>query len=241
MTNATPVSERTLVELFRRQAATRAGKAAMFHRDGDRWAPITWDIYAENARALAAFFIGAGLDEGAHVAIWSFNRPEFLITSSATMLARACTAPLYQTLSASEAAYVLRHSDAPIAVVENEDHLAKVLEVRDLLPALRCVVLMDGAAPDGEEAFVVSWHNAVQRGLDALPQLAEDLDRRSDAVQPSDIATLVYTSGTTGPPKAVMATHGNLIAAINALGPIVNLSSDDRVLSYLPLAHILAR
>ena len=241
MTKATPVAERTLVELFRRQTASRSNSPAMFHRDGDSWAAIDWKTYAEQARSLAAFFISARLNEAEHVAIWSFNRPEFLITSTATMLARACTAPLYQTLSASEAAYVLGHSDAPIAVVENEDHLAKVLEVRDQLPALRCVVLMDGAAPDSDGAFVVSWNDALQRGRDALPKLADDLDRRSDAVQPGDIATLVYTSGTTGPPKAVMATHGNLIAAINGLGPIVNLSSDDRVLSYLPLAHILER
>jgi len=241
MTNATPVPERTLVELFRRQATSRSGSPAMFHREGDSWAAIDWNTYAQQARSMAAFFISVGLNEEEHVAIWSFNRPEFLIASTATMLARACTAPLYQTLSASEAAYVLRHSDAPIAVVENEDHLAKVLEVRNQLPALRRVVLMDGVAPERDEAFVVSWTDAMQRGLDALPQIAEDLDRRSDAVQPSDIATLVYTSGTTGPPKAVMATHGNLIAAINALGPIVNLSSDDRVLSYLPLAHILER
>jgi long-chain acyl-CoA synthetase len=241
MTNATPVPERTLVELFRRQAASRSSSPAMFHRDGDSWAAIDWNTYAQQARILAAFFISAGLNEEAHVAIWSFNRPEFLIASTATMLARACTAPLYQTLSASEAAYVLGHSDAPIAVVENEDHLAKVLEVRDQLPALRCVVLMDGAAPGGDDAFVVSWNDAMQRGRDALPQLEDDLDRRTDSVQASDIATLVYTSGTTGPPKAVMATHGNLIAAINGLGPIVSLSSDDRVLSYLPLAHILER
>jgi len=117
------------------------------------------------------------------------------------MLTRACSAPLYQTLSAAEAAYVLSHSDAPIAVVENRELLSMVLEVRDRLPALRCVVLMQGAAPDGEEAFVVSWGQALQRGTDALTQVADDLDRRSDAVQPSDIATLVYTSGTTGPPK----------------------------------------
>ena len=240
-TNATPVPERTLVELFRRQSAARADSPAMLHRAGDHWASIAWSAYAEQARSLAAFFISAGLREQAHVAIWSFNRPEFLVTSTATLLARACTAPLYQTLSVAEAAYVLSHSDAPIAVVENPELLSRVLEVRHRLPALTCVVLMEGAAPDGEEAFVVSWAQALQRGADALTHVADDLDRRSDAVQPSDIATLVYTSGTTGPPKAVMATHGNLIAAINALGPIVNLSANDRVLSYLPLAHILER
>ena len=236
-----PVHERTLVALFRRQATARGDKPAMFHRAGDRWATITWNAYAQEARELAAFFIDAGLEEGQHVAVWSFNRPEFVITSTATMLSGACTAPLYQTLSAPEAGYVLGHSDAPIAVVENEHLLAKVLEVRDRLPALRRVVLMEGAAPEVDGLAVVSWEDALRRGRDALGHLAVELDRRGDAVQPSDVATLVYTSGTTGPPKAVMATHGNLISAINGLAPIVDLSSDDRVLSYLPLAHILER
>jgi long-chain acyl-CoA synthetase len=181
------------------------------------------------------------LREQEHVAIWSRSRPEFLIASAATMLARACTAPLYQTLSAAEAGYVLGHSAAPIAVVENAEFLAKMLTERDRLPALRCVVLIEGAAPPGDGGFVVSWADALQRGVDALPQLSAELERRSDSVQSADIATLVYTSGTTGPPKAVMATHANLIAAINALGPVVELSAEDRVISYLPLAHILER
>jgi long-chain acyl-CoA synthetase len=241
MAAATPVQERTLVELFRRQAASRGGAPAMFHRAADQWVPIAWDEYAQQARRLAALFIGLGLQEGEHVAIWSFNRPEFIVASTATMLARACTAPLYQTLSVQEAAYVLGHSDAPIAVVENEAFLASLLEVRDRLPALRTVVLIEGAAPQRAGTFVVSWSDATERGAAALAQVAAELDRRSDAVQPTDVATLIYTSGTTGPPKAVMATHGNLIAAINALGPIVDLSSGDRVLSYLPLAHILER
>src|SRR5579862_31390 len=236
-----PVDERTLVELFRRQAASHAEQPAMFHRSVDRWQPTTWNAYADRARTLAAFFLSAGLGEREHVAIWSHGRPEFLIASTATMLARASTAPLYQTLSAAEAAYVLEHSAAPIAVVENAELLDRVVAERDRLPALRCVVLIDGAVRPGDGSFVVSWADAMLRGMNALPLLSAELERRSDAVQPADVATLVYTSGTTGPPKAVMATHGNLIAAINALGPIVNLSVDDRVLSYLPLAHILER
>jgi long-chain acyl-CoA synthetase len=236
-----PVTERTLVQLFLRQAASRGGNPAMFHRDGDHWAPIGWDDYATQARSLAAFFMSTGLLPSEHVAIWSFNRPEFVISSTATLLAGACTAPLYQTLSAEEAAYVFAHSDSPIAVVENQALLARVLAVRDRLPSLRCVVLMDGDVPAGEEAFVVTWADAMRRGTDAVATLGDELDARGDAVGPADVATLVYTSGTTGPPKAVMATHQNLIAAINALAPIVDLSTDDRVLSYLPLAHILER
>jgi long-chain acyl-CoA synthetase len=236
-----PIEERTLIELFRRQAESRGDNPAMFHREGDHWTPISWAAYHERTRRLAAFFMSLGLQVGEHVAIWSFNRPEFVISSTATLLAGACTAPLYQTLSAEEASYVLAHSDAPIAVVENHALLTRVLAVRDRLPALRCIVLMDGNPPEGDAQLVVSWDDAMRRGTDALAAHARDLDARSDAVGPGDVATLVYTSGTTGPPKAVMATHGNLIAAINALGPIVELSADDRVLSYLPLAHILER
>ena len=236
-----PVHERTLVQLFLRQVELRADRPAMFHRLDDHWAPITWGEYAQQARALAAFFMSSGLQEEGHVAIWSFNRPEFIITSTATMLARGSTAPLYQTLSAEEAAYVLAHSEAPIAVVENAALLAKVLEVRDRLPALRHIVLMRGTPADTDPDIVISWAEALLRGGEALPNLGQELDMRIESVQPSDLATLVYTSGTTGPPKAVMATHHNLVAAIDALGPAVQLSPDDRVLSYLPLAHILER
>ena len=236
-----PVHERTLVQLFLRQVELRADRPAMFHRVDDHWAPITWAEYAQQARALAAFFMSSGLPEEGHVAIWSFNRPEFIITSTATMLARASTAPLYQTLSAEEAAYVLAHSEAPIVVVENAALLAKVLEVRDRLPALRHIVLMRGTPADTDPDIVISWAEALLRGGEALPDLSQELDMRIESVQPSDLATLVYTSGTTGPPKAVMATHHNLVAAIDALGPAVQLSPDDRVLSYLPLAHILER
>jgi long-chain acyl-CoA synthetase len=235
------VRGRTLVAVFREQAALRAADPAMFHRVEGTWMPIIWRDYAEQARKMATFFIREGLREHEHVAIWSFNRPEFIISSTATMLARACTAPLYQTLSEEEAAYVLGHSDAPIVVVENAALLAKVLAVRDRLPGLRRVVLMDGVPEAADAGLVISWLDALQRGADASPQEAEELERRAEAVEPADVATLVYTSGTTGPPKAVMATHRNLVAAIDALVPVVELSPEDRVLSYLPLAHILER
>lgn len=236
-----PVRERTMVELYRRQAVQRAEEPAMFHRADGHWVAITWKQYAEQARQLAAFFMSTGLAEGQHVAIWSFNRPEFIIASTATLLARACTAPLYQTLSAEEAAYILHHSEAPVAVLENRHMLAKVLEVRDRLPALRQVVLIDGVPNSAEEGFVTSWSEAMRRGAEALSEFGHDLDVRSESVQPTDVATLVYTSGTTGPPKAVMATHRNLVAAFDGVGPLVKLSANDRVLSYLPLAHILER
>ncbi|MGA8417858.1 MAG: long-chain fatty acid--CoA ligase [Candidatus Dormiibacterota bacterium] len=236
-----PVHDRTLIELFQHQVAFRAEEPAMFRRINGQWVPMTWAEYAAQARAFAAYLVSSGLGAGGHLAIWSFNRPEFVVASTATMLAGASSAPLYQTLSADEAAYVLNHSEASIAVVESQDLLAKLRELRNRLPALKGVVLLEGTVNADDADFVISWSDALHRGAEVLSDVAHELDARREAIRSSDVATLVYTSGTTGPPKAVMATHGNLIAAIDAIGPIVMLSPRDRVLSYLPLAHILER
>jgi long-chain acyl-CoA synthetase len=233
--------ERTLTELFRRQAQLRANEPAMLRRVDGSWKATSWGEYAAQARQLAAWFMSVGLEEGGHVAIWSFNRPEFVVASTATLLSRACTAPMYQTLSADEAAHILAHSEAPIAVVENRTLLAKVLEVRDRLPALLHVVLMEGEVTAPEQSFVTPWGEALAAGSAALADIGHALDVRSESVRASDVATLIYTSGTMGPPKAVLATHRNLIAAVDALGPLVWMSAHDRVLSYLPLAHVLER
>lgn len=233
--------ERTLVELFRRQAELHAADPALIHRVNGAWQTITWREYAEQARQLAAWYLSVGLEEGAHVAIWSFNRPEFVIASTATLLARACTAPLYQTLSAVEAAYILGHSESPIAVVDNRTLLAKVLEVRDRVPTLHRVVLVEGDVKDDERPFVIPWNEVLRDGAAALGDVGHQLDVRSEAVRQSDFATLIYTSGTTGPPKAVLATHHNIVATCDSLGPMVYMAPNDRVLSYLPLAHVLER
>lgn len=236
-----PVHEPTLVEMFRHQADVRGDTPAMLQRVDGRWVALTWAEYAARARSLAAFLVKDGLAYGEHVALWTFNRPEFVITSTATLLAGCSTAPLYQTLSAEEAAYVLAHSDAPIVVVENGEVLARVLSVRDRLPKLRRIILIEGTPDEREPGLVITWAQALEQGAAATADVVQEVEKRSERVGPSDVATLVYTSGTTGPPKAVMATHKNLIAAIDSLGPLVKLSSDDRVLSYLPLAHILER
>ena len=236
-----PVHEPTLVEMFRHQVEFRAGMPAMLRQVDGRWVTLTWAEYAVQARALAAYFVNDGLAQGDHVAIWTFNRPEFVISSTAAMLAGGSTAPLYQTLSATEAGYVLAHSDSPIAVVENIEVCARVLSVRSSLPKLRRIILIEGVPEPAEPGLVITWAQALEQGGAALPDVAQELDSRSERVRAGDVATLVYTSGTTGPPKAVMATHANLIAAIDSMGPLVRLSPEDRVLSYLPLAHILER
>jgi long-chain acyl-CoA synthetase len=149
--------------------------------------------------------------------------------------------PVYLTLTADQAAYVLGHSESKVAFVEDAAVLTKLLSVRDKLPALRRIVVFRGVEVVSDDGFVLPWDVAVNRGASAVQRHAEELARRFESISPDDVATLVYTSGTTGPPKAAMLTQHNVNVAVDALTAVIPCSSEDRVVSYLPLAHIVER
>jgi long-chain acyl-CoA synthetase len=236
-----PAPNSTLVEQFRRQVAGRPDSPAMYMRAGGRWAPITWRLFGDAVRRLAAWMLEEEVAEHTHVAIWSGNRPEWHIADVAVLSSRCRPVPVYLTVSAEQAAYVLGHSESQIAVVEGPELLGRVLSVRDRLPALRRIVVIDGPDAVSEDGFVISWEEALRRGQAALAGRSIEIERRAAAVVSEDVATLIYTSGTTGPPKAVMITHGNVIAAVIAVMSLEPAYADDRILSYLPLAHIAER
>jgi long-chain acyl-CoA synthetase len=238
---APPAPTSTLVEQFRRQVSTRRDSPAMYMRVGGRWAPITWGQFGDAARRIGAWLLEEEVPEQAHVAIWSGNRPEWHIADVAVLSGRCRPVPVYLTSSAEQAAYILGHSQSQVAVVEGAELLERVLSVRDRLPELRRVVVIDGAEDVSEDGFVISWQEALRRGQAALAGRSIELERRAAAVVSEDVATLIYTSGTTGPPKAVMLTHGNVISGVIAVMSLEPAYPDDRILSYLPLAHIAER
>ena len=236
-----PAPNSTLVEQFRRQVAGRPDSPAMYMRAGGRWAPITWRLFGDASRRLSAWLLEEEVAEHAHVAIWSGNRPEWHIADVAVLSTRCRPVPVYLTVSAEQAAYILDHSETQVAFVEGPELLGRLLSVRDRLPGLRRIVVVDGAEAVSEDGFVISWEEALRRGQAALAGRSIELERRAASVLSEDIATLIYTSGTTGPPKAVMITHGNVIAAVIAIMSLEPAYADDRILSYLPLAHIAER
>jgi long-chain acyl-CoA synthetase len=238
---APPAADSTLVREFRRQVAERGGRPALCMRAGDRWAAISWAQFGTVTRRLAAWLLEEGIEEQAHVAIWSGNRPEWHIADMAVLGARCRPVPVYPTLSAEQAAYVLGHSGSTVAVVESRAILERLLAVRDRLPGLRRVAVLDEVEAVSEHGFVITWQEALRRGEAALPARGAELDRRAEAVGSGDVATLIYTSGTSGPPKAVRLTHRNVMAAVIGVMSLVPAYDTDRVLSYLPLAHIAER
>ncbi|HEY7076715.1 MAG TPA: long-chain fatty acid--CoA ligase [Solirubrobacteraceae bacterium] len=195
-------------------------------------APISYQELARAATEIAGGLAALGVEPGERVAILAGTRPEWTLADFGALCAGAAVVPIYHTNSPKECAYVLAHSEAGVAFCENAGQLAKVERVRAGCPALRHVVLMEGEA-DG----TVSMAALRELGRASGPAVAEE---RLAAVGPDDVATIVYTSGTTGPPKGCRLTHANLLAAaamyeqrLDLRGAIVYL--------YLPLAHSLAR
>ncbi len=233
----------TLVHHLLAQVRSRADRPALHTRAGDRWISITWAQFGDAARRIASFLLEEGVQLGDHLAIWSNNRAEWHMADAGILLIRARPVPVYQTLTGEQAAYMLGHSESVVLFVENERLLEHVLQQRDRLPRLRRVVVLE-AGEDGTSArddLLVSWQEALSRGEEQMPRNAADIDRRAAEASIDDVVTLIYTSGTTGPPKAVMLTHRNIAACDDGLADLVEVGPDDRVLSYLPLAHIAER
>ena len=196
----------------------------------------------ERVRDLSLGLGALGMAAGDRVAILAESRPEWILCDLAVLAAGAVTVPIYPTLAAAQVRYILQDSGARLAVVSTAEQLAKLQEVRHLLPALEAVVVMDASA--AQAASVLALEDTEKRGHARMTGewgTGRDFRDRARRVKPSDLATIIYTSGTTGEPKGVMLTHANLTSNIEAGSQVLVLSEDDVALSFLPLSHAFER
>ncbi len=217
-----------------RNAAFMPGRPGYHEKVAGSYHSVDWQGYAAGVRQAGRALVALGFSPGQHAAILGFNRPEWVITYLAAMAAGGAAAGIYITSSADEVAYILNHSEAPVAVVENEDQLQKVLARRQDLPALRWVVTMRGAPAQGDP-MVLTWEEFLAKGEGVTDA---ELDATLGARSGGDPATLIYTSGTTGLPKGVVLTHDNLTWTADQARGVFSLAPDDVLVSYLPLSHV---
>ncbi|MCP3976022.1 MAG: AMP-binding protein [bacterium] len=209
-------------------------RPAYYERIGGAWKATSWRVYADQVISAAKAMIALGIEPGEVVTILGFNQPSWVIADVAAMAIGAVPAGIYTTNSPRECHYILDHSDSPLLVIEDEGQWAKIDEIRDSLPNLRRVVIMDGG-PAIDDPLVMSWEDFIAAGAD----IANDqFDARLAALEPNQLATLIYTSGTTGPPKGVMLTHDNLVWTATQAVDAAGIGKDDSSVSYLPLSHI---
>lgn len=221
----------TVAQVLERTARQHTNRPALRVKRGGAWQTTTWAEYREQALAVATGIAGLGLEPGRGVAILSANRPEWLLADVGAIVAGGVPAGIYTTSTAEQGRYVARHCAAAVVVVEHPGYL-EWFAGRDDLPALRALVLMEGAT---DTPGVYSWAQLLERGRRAASQ---DIAQRLAAQSPADVATLIYTSGTTGPPKAVMLTHRNLTWITEQIAGLFVATCEERSVSYLPLSHV---
>src|ERR1700710_617942 len=223
---------KTLADLLPRSAAAYGADPAVRYKDGDAWVDRSFQEVFEIAKPLALGLVALGVEKGDRVSILGNTRPEWTYFDYAALSIGATVAPIYQTTPREECAYVLENSDAKVVVVEDEEQLAKIREVRAELPQLEQVVMMIGDADD-----VISMEDLAAKGAgvdDAVFQ------QRIDAVTSDDICTFIYTSGTTGPPKGCVISHGNYRSMLDMVNETSVIEGEDLTYLYLPLAHSFA-
>jgi long-subunit acyl-CoA synthetase (AMP-forming) len=227
---------RTLATVFRDTVRTYPDRVALRWKDGDGWGEWTWAEYADRACRLAASLAGLGVVPGERVVLMMRNRPEFNIADMAIVLLGATPVSIYNSSAPEQVQYLASHCGAVAAIVEDVDFLERMLKVRDEIPTLEHIAIVDddGRAPDD----VLHWDAL----LDVEPL---DFDVAAKTAKRDDLATIIYTSGTTGPPKGVMLDHANIIWTVDSLLACWTDDEPDprlsRIVSYLPMAHIAER
>jgi long-chain acyl-CoA synthetase len=231
----------TVADLIPRAAAKHAEHTAVrFKRDG-AWHDVTYAELATIVQEIGLGLIDLGIEPGERVCILANTRPEWSYADLAATAAGTVVVPIYQTNSPEECLWVISDSGASAIVCENDEQLAKIAAIRDQLPNLRTVIVMDSPAEGHSEVAqaldAISLDEIRERGTSHTP---EELDARRAAVRPEDPYTFIYTSGTTGPPKGCVLTHGNYRAIVDMIGDAGEITDDEVVYLYLPLAHSFA-
>jgi long-chain acyl-CoA synthetase len=224
-----------VTEFLKTVEAHRDAVALRWMNPDETWGEWTYGDYAGRAAEVAAGLRAHGVERGDHVVMMIRNTPEFHVVDMAAYMIGATPISIYNSSSAEQVEYLVNHSDAVFAVVEDLGFLDRFLEVRDRTPGLRGIAVLndpDGAAPDG-----VLGHG------DLHAHGSVDLAEAASLAKPDDLATMIYTSGTTGPPKGVMLTHRNICWTVECLRRSLPFDTylGKRVISYLPMAHIAER
>ncbi len=223
-----------MVHVLHEQATRHEHRPALWSRRGRTYVPTSWREYAQRVKRFALGLHALGFKAGGTLAIQSFNREEWLVADLAAMALGGAPLGLYTTSSAEQVEYIVGHSEAEFILVENAKYLAGVLALRERLPRVRHIIVMDASEP--LPGGVLRYSEVLDKGTGADEGPYWE---RVNALEPAALATLIYTSGTTGNPKGVMLSHRNLVWTAERLLQAVSFKAEQpRMLSYLPLSHI---
>ena len=231
----------TLARMFWDRVERSGDRPAQQFKQAADWRTLTWREVGDVVREVALGLIALGREKGDMIALLSASRAEWVQADFAIFSAGCVTVPVYPTYPPDLIAYVVNDSGAKTIIVEDPAQLAKVLQARDRMPVLEQIIVIAGYDAPQPPKMVMTWESLRRLGRENTAAHKSTLAERVASTRPTDLATIVYTSGTTGPPKGVMQTHGNHVAAVTASKQATPVQEGWVHLLFLPLAHSFAR
>ena len=239
MANAAYSTGETFPRCLLEQAQRNGEKPAIREKYLGIWQTWTWREVSEEVRALACGLAATGIKRGDKLALIGDNRPRLYWSMSAAQCLGAIPVPMYQDSVADELQFVVEHAEVRFAVAENQEQVDKLLEIKDRCPKLEFIVYCDPRGMrDYSQDFLIDFGTLQQSGRDLDATNAAFFTDEIDKGKSSDIACILYTSGTTGNPKGVVLSYESLIKTATNAAEWDKLTSDGDVLAYLPMAWV---
>jgi long-chain acyl-CoA synthetase len=232
----------TIPKLFLRNRDVYANKVALREKDLGIWQRVSWAEYWDHVCCFALGLKSLGLEQGDKVSVLGDNCKEWLYADLAVQGSSAVTVGIYPTDVASQVKYILENSESRFVVAKDQEQVDKILEVKDELPLLRKIIVIDmKGLRRYKEPLIISFEEVedLGRGVrERNPYLFEEVVQ---STRPEDVGIIVYTSGTTGKPKGAMISQKNMISMIQGLSKVLDFRQSDSFVSALPLCHIAER
>ncbi len=236
------LSEKTMNDVFQNRVKKYGDRLCVEKKMGGIWHSATWNEYYDRSRAFGLGLVSLGLRKGNAVSILSENRLEWLYADMGSLGIGVCVIPVYPTLPSEDIEYIVNNSESKVIVAENKTQLKKILEIADNCPSLEKIIVMEENDAVAHPK-VMSFKDLLELGRRKHAEDPSLFEKLSQEVTVDDLATIVYTSGTTGLPKGAMVTHGNIFWVVQSLDAIQpHFASDkDCTVPFLPLSHVFER
>ncbi|MCD6516000.1 MAG: long-chain fatty acid--CoA ligase [Candidatus Aminicenantes bacterium] len=227
----------TLAQLFFHTIKSFPKADLMLYKEAGEYKPISTEEFGDWVICLSLGLRELGLNKGDKLALLAENSPEWVMTDLASLCLGSITVPIYTSLVPEQIKYIVNDSDTKIVVCSDLSLWEKVKSVKDKMKNVEYFLIMGDEAPEG----TVLLSEVIEKGKKVKEKDPGLFEKSALEIKPDDTASIIYTSGTTGTPKGVILSHSNFISNSKATSDIIKFTSDDYVLSFLPLSHVLER
>lgn len=231
----------TLAKIFSDSMTANASRPGLRWKKNKEWREISYPDLERRVRDFSHALMSWGVKKGDRVSIFARNSPEWAIADWASVTSGFVTVPIYDTLTADKVAYILKDSGAKVVVIQAKEHLEKVRTVQKQLKDLNQIVVIEEIFEKSLEANEHLFEDVLKEGVSYGKRHPDAWAKARDAVKGDDLASIVYTSGTTGEPKGVMLTHHNFASNVVTCLKYFPIEAGDVALSFLPLSHVFER